>query len=101
MSTARRTVALPDVPTVAESGYPGFEIGAVYSMLGPAGLPPALVGRLNGELVKIVAMRDIRERFVALGLESLGSTPDYLADYIKNDLVKWSKLVQSIGLKTD
>ena len=101
VSTARRTVALPDVPTVAESGYPGFEIGAVYSMLGPAGLPPALVGRLNGELVKIVAMRDIRERFVALGLESLGSTPDYLADYIKNDLVKWSKLVQSIGLKTD
>jgi tripartite-type tricarboxylate transporter receptor subunit TctC len=101
VSTARRTVALPDVPTVAESGYPGFEVGAVYSMLGPAGLSPAIVGRLHGELVKIVGLRDIRERFVALGLETMGSTPDYLADYIKNDLAKWSKLVQSIGLKTD
>lgn len=70
-------------------------VGALASM------PPALVGRLHGELVKVVALRDIRERFVALGLEALGSTPDYLADYIRNDLVKWSKLVQSIGLKTD
>ncbi len=101
VSTAKRTVALPDVPTVAESGYPGFEVGAVYSMLGPAGMPPALVGRLHGELVKIVAQRDIRERFVALGLEALGSTPESLTEFIKADLVKWSKLVQSIGLKTD
>ena len=101
VSTAKRTAALPDVPTVAESGYPGFEVGGLYAMLAPAGTPAAIVGRLNSELAKIASLREVRERFNALGLETVGSTPEYLTEFIKADLVKWSKLVQSIGLKTD
>jgi tripartite-type tricarboxylate transporter receptor subunit TctC len=101
VSTAKRTVALPDVPTVAESGYPGFEVGALYAMLAPAGTPPAIVNRLSSELAKIANQKDLRERLVALGLETVGSTPEYLADFMKTDLEKWNKLIQRLGLKTD
>jgi tripartite-type tricarboxylate transporter receptor subunit TctC len=101
VSTAKRTVALPDVPTVAESGYPGFEVGALYAMLAPAGTAPAIVGRLSQELAKIAHQKDMRERLIALGLETVGSTPEYLADFMKADLDKWSKLIQRLGLKTD
>jgi tripartite-type tricarboxylate transporter receptor subunit TctC len=101
VSTAKRTVALPDVPTVAESGYPGFEVGALYAMLAPAGTPPVIVNRLSSELAKIANQKDLRERLVALGLETVGSTPEYLADFMKTDLEKWNKLIQRLGLKTD
>ncbi len=101
VSTARRTAALPEVPTVAESGYPGFEVGALYAMLAPAATPVPVVNRLSAELAKIASHKDMRERLVALGLETVGSTPEYLADFMKTDLEKWSKLIQRLGLKTD
>ncbi len=101
VSTAKRVAALPEVPTVAESGYPGFEVGASYSVLAPAGTPAVIVGRLSSELARIAGLREIRERLTALGLEMVGGTPEHLTEFMKTDLAKWSKLVQSIGLKTD
>lgn len=101
VSTTKRLAALPDVPTVAESGYPGFEVGALYAVLAPAGTPAAIVGRLSHELAKIVAVRELRERLGGLGLETVGSTPEFLTEFMTADVAKWSKLVQSIGLKTD
>jgi tripartite-type tricarboxylate transporter receptor subunit TctC len=101
VSTAKRVAVLPDVPTVAESGYPGFDVGALYAVLAPAGTPAPIVNRLSAELAKIVGLRDIRERLVALGLETAGSTPQYLTDFMRADIDKWHKLVQRIGIKTD
>ena len=101
VSTAKRVAALPDVPTVAESGYPGYEVGALYAMLAPAGTPAAIVGRLSSDLARIVGLREVRERLQGLGLETLGSTPEYLTEFMNADVAKWSKLVQKIGLKTD
>jgi tripartite-type tricarboxylate transporter receptor subunit TctC len=101
VSSAKRVVALPDVPTVAEAGYPGFDVGALYAVLAPAGTPAAIVNRLNGELAKIVAQRDIRERLNGLGLETVGGTPEQLGGFMAADVDKWIKLVQKIGLKTD
>jgi tripartite-type tricarboxylate transporter receptor subunit TctC len=101
VSTAKRIAALPEVPTVAEAGYPGFEVGAIYGVLAPAGAPAAIVGRLSSELARIVAMRDLQERLNGLGLEAVGSTPEYLTAYMTADLDKWIKLVQRVGLKTD
>ncbi len=101
VSTARRVAALPEVPTVAESGYPGFDVGALYAVLAPAGTPAAIVGRLSSELAKIVAVRDIRERLNGLGLETVGGTPEQLTAFMTADVDKWIKLVQKIGLKTD
>ena len=101
VSTAKRVAALPEVPTVAETGYPGFDVGAIYAVLAPAGTPAAIVGRLSSELAKIVAMRDIQERLNGLGLETVGSTPEHLTAFMTADVDKWIKLVQKIGLKTD
>ena len=101
VSTTRRVAALPEVPTVAESGYPSFEVGALYAVLAPAGTPAAIVGRLSSELAKIVGVREIRDRLHGLGLETVGGTPEHLTEFMRADLAKWSKLVQSIGLKTD
>ncbi len=101
VSTMKRVAALPDVPTVAESGYPGFDVGALYAVLAPAGTPAPIVTRLSNELAKIVAVRDIRERLTGLGLETAGSTPEHLTEFMRTDIAKWGKLVQKIGLKTN
>ena len=101
VSTAKRVAALPDVPTVAEAGYPGFDVGALYAVLAPAGTPTAIVNRLSSELAKIVAVRDIRERLNGLGLETVGGSPEQLTAFMTADVEKWIKLVQKIGLKTD
>ena len=101
VSTAKRVAALPDVPTVAEAGYPGFDVGALYAVLAPARTPAPIVNRLSGELAKIVKIPELRERLGGLGLETVGSTPQQLTDFMRADLDKWHKLVQRIGLKTD
>lgn len=101
VTTAKRLSNLPDVPTVAESGYPGYDVGASYAVLAPAGTPAAIVNRLSGELAKIVAQRDVRERFSALAIDPVGSTPEELTAYMQVDLAKWIKLVQSLGLKAE
>lgn len=101
VTTAKRLSTLPDVPTVAESGYPGYDVGASYAVLAPAGTPAAIVTRLSTELAKIVGLREVRDRLAVLGIEPVGSTPEQLTAYMQADLAKWIKLVQSIGLKTD
>lgn len=101
VSTAKRVAALPEVPTVAETGYPGFDVGALYAVLAPAGTPAAIVGRLSSELARIVAVGDMKERLNGLGLETVGSTPEHLTAFMTADVDKWIKLVQKIGLKTD
>ena len=101
VSTAKRMTTLPDTPTVAESGYPGFDIPAYYSLLAPAGTPPAIVNRLQSELARIVHQKEIRDRFATFGVEPVGNTPEQLTAFMTADVAKWSKLVQSLGLKTE
>ncbi len=101
VSSAKRVAALPEVPTVAESGYPGFDVGALYAVLAPASTPTAIVNRLNSELAKIVAQRDIRERLHGFGLETVGGTPEQLGAFMTVDVEKWIKLVQKVGLQTN
>jgi len=97
-TTAKRMSTMPDVPTVAEGGYPGYEVAASYSVLAPAATPAAIVSRLNAELVKAVAVPDVREKFANLGIEPVGSTPEQLTTYMQSELAKWGKLVKSLGL---
>ena len=101
VSTVKRMTTLPDTPTVAESGYPGFDIPAYYSLLAPAGTPPAIVNRLQSELARIVHQKEIRDRFATFGVEPVGNTPEQLTAFMTADVAKWSKLVQSLGLKTE
>lgn len=93
-SSAKRTVALPEVPTVAESGFPGFEVTNTYGILAPAGTPAAVVKLLNAELRNIVRMDEIRAKFVEQGLEATGSTPDEWRALMEAEVSQWARVIK-------
>jgi tripartite-type tricarboxylate transporter receptor subunit TctC len=98
---AKRSPALPEVPTIAEQGFPGVEATAWYGVLAPAGTPKPVVTRLHGEIVKILKQSDVTERLGALGFEIVGGTPEQLGAYIKTEIKKWEKVVRASGAKPD
>ena len=93
----RRMPALPKVPTVAESGVPGYETGSWYGVLVPAQTPPDVVATLHREVVKIVKTAEIREKFAVEGSEAVGGTPQEFAELMRNEIQKWAKLVPVLG----
>jgi tripartite-type tricarboxylate transporter receptor subunit TctC len=99
VTTLKRSPALPDTPTVAESGLPGFEVTSWHCAIAPLKTPKAIVTRLSGELAKIVHLPDVKERLQSQGLEPVGSTPEALSAYIRAETVKYAKLIKQIGLK--
>ncbi|MBV9190718.1 MAG: tripartite tricarboxylate transporter substrate binding protein [Betaproteobacteria bacterium] len=101
VASAKRSPALPDVPTVAESGYPGFDADSWYGLLMPAGAPPAIVQRMNAEVNKLLSLPDVRERIGAEGGEALGGTPQRFTALLKADLAKWGDAVRQSGAKVD
>ncbi len=98
---AKRTPAAPELPTIAEAGLPGYEVSVWYGILAPAGTPAAVINRLNTEIVRIVQLRDINERWAALGAEPSHSAPEQFAAFLKKDLGKWAKVVRDSGAKID
>ena len=101
ISTAKRSLQAPDLPTVAESGVPGFDVTPWYGVLGPAALPRAITTRLNAEVADIINAPDMRERFVAQGVDLAASTPEQFAALIKAEVPRWRKIVQDSGAKVD
>jgi tripartite-type tricarboxylate transporter receptor subunit TctC len=101
VSGSRRAPALPNVPTIAEAGVPGYDASTWYPLLAPAGTPSAIVDKLNGQLVAILAIADVREKLQAQGIEPVGSSPAQLAAHLKSELVKWEKVVRMSGAKVD
>ncbi len=100
-SGARRAAALPDVPTVAESGIPGFSVDNWYGVVGPVGMPKEAIARLNAELVKVLASPELRERFTADGSEAISSTPEQFGAFIRDEVQKWGKVVRAANVKVD
>jgi tripartite-type tricarboxylate transporter receptor subunit TctC len=98
VTTPKRIGAMPDVPAMAEV-LPGFELVGWYGIAGPAKMPKALVTRLHGELTKMLAMSDVRERILADGSEPVGSDPETFRRYMLADMIKWAKLVKESGAK--
>ena len=101
VSSARRSPQAPELPTVAESGVPGFSSVPWYGALGPAGLPRPLVSKLNSEIARALAQPDMQERFVAQGVDLQSSTPEQFAALIQSEVVKWRKVVRDAGAKVD
>jgi tripartite-type tricarboxylate transporter receptor subunit TctC len=101
VAAAARSVALPDVPTFAESGLPGFEAGSFYGLLAPAGTPRPIIERLNKELRLIVTSEDVNKRIVADGGAPVASTPEEYAANIEREEGKWAALIKKLGLKVD
>jgi tripartite-type tricarboxylate transporter receptor subunit TctC len=97
----KRSPALADVLTIAESGFPKFEATAWYGVHAPAKTPKAIVSRLNTEFVNALKAPDVRERLTALGFELVGSTPEYYANYIKSEITKWAKVVKASGARPE
>lgn len=98
---AKRVAALPDLPTVAEAGVPGYESSTWTAVGAPARTPRAIVQRLNRELEAILQMSDIHERFAAGGSTTTGGTPEQLRDYLKSELAKFGKLIKEAGIKAE
>jgi tripartite-type tricarboxylate transporter receptor subunit TctC len=101
VSSAKRSVAIPQVPTIAESGVPGFEVVGWYGMLAPAHTPQAIVARLNGELLKILQAPDVRDRLWGEGAEPVGNSPAEFTAFIKTDIARWAKVIKTAGAKLD
>jgi tripartite-type tricarboxylate transporter receptor subunit TctC len=96
---ARRSPALPDVPTLAEAGAPGQESDIILGVLVPAGTPRGVIDRLHREIVRIAALPDVRERLSALGFEPIASTPEEFADRIRWEIDKWAKVIRAANIK--
>jgi len=101
VTSKTRSTVLPEVPTVAESGMPGYESITWYGFLGPAGLPREVVTKLNAAIVSAVAGKDLRERYIALGAEPETSTPEAFATLIRNDIPAWAMVVKAAGAKAE
>jgi len=101
ISSAKRSAQTPEVPTVAESGIPGYDYVAEIGMLAPAATPREIIQRLAGEIAKVVKQPDVVQRFTQLGIDAVGSTPEAYATLNKSDYEKYAKLVKASGAKID
>ena len=96
-----RTTALPDVPTVIESGVPGYVVSPWFGLLVPARTPPAIIATLHRETVKVLRSPALLERFATEGVDPVGDTPEHFAAYIKEEIVKWGKVVKDTGMRVE
>jgi tripartite-type tricarboxylate transporter receptor subunit TctC len=101
VTSAKRTPSLPDVPSLAEAGFPGQESDTMQGMLVPAGTPLAIVKRLNADVVKILSQQDMRERLAGLGLETVASSPEEFAAQIRIEVAKWTKVIKDADIKVN
>jgi tripartite-type tricarboxylate transporter receptor subunit TctC len=101
LASAQRSPALPQVPTIAEQGLPGFQALSWYAFMAPAGTPKAIVNKLNEQLNRELAKQETRARFVALGMEPGAGTPEQLARRIASETAQWSDVVRKRNLKVD
>ena len=101
VTTAKRSPLAPDLPTVGESGLPGFDINTWFGVFAPAKTPPAVVQRLHDTFAAALALPDVREKMLALGAEPFASTPQEFADYIDAEAKKYARLVKASGAKAD
>lgn len=100
VTTPKRNAQLPDVPAIAET-YPGFDFTVWYAMLAPAGTPAGIVRRLNAEVVKILALPDVKERLGAMGVDTTGSTPEEFARYLAREIEKFAKIIKASGASAE
>jgi len=100
VTTDKRLPYLPDLPTIAESGFPGYEIHSWQGVFAPAGTPQDLILKINGEIVRMLRTPEVRERMAHEGADPVGSTPEEFSRRVASELVKWSNLIKDIGMAT-
>jgi tripartite-type tricarboxylate transporter receptor subunit TctC len=101
VTSSARTEQMPDMPTVAEAGLPGYEVQNWYAIVAPKGTPRPVIDRLNASLVKVLALPEVQTRMRELGVDPFSSTPGELAAYQKTELSKWAKVVKQAGIQPE
>ena len=98
VTSLKRSAVVPDFPTIAESGVPGYEISNWFGIVVPAATPKAVIAPLNGEITKALNLSDVKKRFIDLGADPISGTPEELAAYTRSELAKWTKVVKAAGI---
>jgi tripartite-type tricarboxylate transporter receptor subunit TctC len=101
VTTKTRSASSPDLPTIAELGYPDFEASSWFGLLGPAGMPREIAMKIQAEVARVIKIPEIREKLVQQGVDPVGSTPDEFAAYIRAETAKWAKVVKAAGAKAN
>jgi len=101
IASAKRFEGLPNVPTIAETGVPGFEAGGFLGLVAPAGTPAAVINALNGAAQKSLAMPDVHERLMALASPPVGGTPEQFGQYLKREIDKWARVIRAANIKPE
>lgn len=99
VSTAKRSSALPEVPTISEAGLPGYDAASWYGLFAPAGIPKDVLAVLSKEIVKIMQVPEVRQRFSGDGFEPVGGTPDQFEKFVRTEITKWGKIIKTAGIK--
>ena len=99
VTSLKRTSSAPDLPTLAEQGFPGFEATSWFALMGPAGLPKAIVDKARAESLKALADPELKKKFATMGLDLVGSTPEETRAAIAADIPKWAKVIKDAGIK--
>jgi tripartite-type tricarboxylate transporter receptor subunit TctC len=101
VTTAKRSAQLPDLPTVAEAALPGYEAAGWFGFAAPAHTPKDIIDKLNHEIVRILAIPEVKERLIAQGAEPVGDSPEEFAKFIRAEAAKWGKVIKSLNLKIE
>ena len=101
VTSATRSPAAPNIPTIAESGLPGFEATSWFALMAPAGMPKDVLARINAETIRVMSLPDVKEKLATLGLDAAPASPESLASLIQVETVKWAKVVKESGAKLD
>ena len=101
VTSAKRAQSTPELPTIAESGYPGYDAVPWWGILLPGGAPKPLVTRINGDVLTALETKEVKERFAAQGIEIAGGTPDAFAAFLKAEIARWAKVVKQADLKPE
>jgi tripartite-type tricarboxylate transporter receptor subunit TctC len=97
VTSLKRSPGVPDLPTVAESGFPGFDAGSWYGLVGPAGMPREIVIKIQQDVVRVLKTKEMHDKFIVQGADPVGSTPEQFAEYIRSELAKWEKIAKLSG----
>ena len=101
VAALKRSPAAPEIPTIAESGVPGFEVGGVFGLLAPAKTPRDIIAKLNAEILRVVALPEYANGLKAVGTDPMGTTPEEFAEIIRNDMPKWAKVAREANIRAE